>query len=37
MEIKMSELELMVLYDMYENGYNPLNPEDVIEYWKERL
>lgn len=33
----MSELELLVQYDMYENGFDPSNKEDVIKYWKEKL
>lgn len=32
-----SDLELMVQYDMYINGYDPSNIEDIKEYWKERL
>lgn len=31
------ELELLVEYDMYINGYDPNNKEDVETYWKERL
>lgn len=32
-----SDLELMVMMDMYVNGYNPSNEEDVKKYWEERL
>lgn len=32
-----SDLELMVIKDMYENGYDFLNPQDVKQYWDERL
>lgn len=32
-----SYLELLVIYDMYENGFDPSNPEDVKDYWKEKL
>ena len=37
MEVKYSELELLVMKDMMEDGYDPLNPEDVQEYWRLRL
>lgn len=33
----MSDLELLIMTDMYVNGYNPSCKEDIIEYWKERL
>jgi len=33
----MSDLELLVKRDMYENGYDPSNFEDVKKYWEERL
>jgi len=32
-----SDLELMVMVDMYANGYDPSNTEDVKKYWEERL
>lgn len=32
-----SDLELLVMYDMYENGFDPANPTDVMNYWNERL
>jgi hypothetical protein len=32
-----SELELLVEYDMYVNGFDPTNPEDVKVYWEEKL
>lgn len=32
-----SELELMVIEDMYKNGYDFMNPEDVKKFWEERL
>lgn len=32
-----SDLEQLVEYDMYVNGYDPKNPEDVKKYWEERL
>ena len=32
-----SELELLVEYDMYINGYDPSNPEHIKQYWEERL
>jgi hypothetical protein len=32
-----SELELLVEYDMYINGFDPKDPKDVEKYWKERL
>jgi hypothetical protein len=32
-----SDLELLVEYDMYINGFDASNPEDVLRYWKERL
>ena len=33
----MSDLELLVIFDMYENGLDPSNKEDIIKYWKEKL
>lgn len=33
----MSELELLVEFDMYENGFDPSNPEHITLYWEERL
>ena len=33
----MSELEELVSFDMYENGYDPSNPQDVKKYWELRL
>ena len=33
----MSDLELLVEYDMYVNGFDPSKPEDVKAYWEERL
>lgn len=32
-----SDLELSVMFDMYINGYNPSDKEDIIAYWNERL
>lgn len=32
-----SELELLIMGDMIENGYDPLSKEDIIRYWSERL
>jgi hypothetical protein len=32
-----SDLELLVKYDMYINGYDPSDPEDIGAYWKEKL
>lgn len=32
-----SELELMVIEDMYADGYDHTNPEDVKKFWEERL
>ncbi len=32
-----SDLELLVMNDMYENGYDPSKKEDIIAYWAERL
>lgn len=37
MKTEYSELELLVMKDMMENGYDPLNPEEVKEYWRLRL
>jgi hypothetical protein len=28
-----SDLEFMVDYDMYVNGFDPANKDDVIAYW----
>lgn len=33
----MSDLEYLVMYDMYCHGYDPTNCEDVVAYWNERL
>ena len=33
----LSELELLVIHDMYELGYDPANKEDINKYWEERL
>lgn len=30
----MSDLELLVEYDMYELGFDPKNPEEVKQYWE---
>lgn len=32
-----SDLELLIEYDMYENGYDPNNIEDVKLYWESLL
>lgn len=32
-----SELEMLVMYDMYINGYDSSKKEDIIAYWNERL
>ena len=32
-----SELELLVEYDMFVNGYDPANWTDVLAYWNELL
>lgn len=32
-----SDLELEVMFDMYINGYDVSNPEDIQRYWDERL
>ncbi len=32
-----SDLELLVMYDMYINGYDSSKKEDIIAYWSERL
>ena len=32
-----SDLELLVQFDMYENGFDPSKPEEVIEYWRTRI
>ena len=33
----LSDLELLVIHDMYELGYDPANKEDINKYWEERL
>jgi hypothetical protein len=33
----LSDLEWLIEEDMYNNGYDPTNIEDVKAYWKERL
>jgi len=33
----MSDLENLVMYDMYINGYDPHNQNDIQKYWEERL
>jgi hypothetical protein len=30
----MSELEMLVTYDMYILGFDPINPEDIKKYWE---
>lgn len=32
-----SDLELLVEFDMYEQGYDPASQNDVEEYWKDLL
>lgn len=32
-----SDLELLVMADMYDNGYDPSDPEDVKLYWESIL
>jgi hypothetical protein len=32
-----SELENLVEFDMFTNGFDPSNIEDIKRYWKERL
>lgn len=32
-----SDLELLIKYDMYMNGYDPSDPQQVQQYWEERL
>lgn len=32
-----SELERIVIEDMYDAGYNAYNPDDVKKYWEEKL
>lgn len=32
-----TDLELLVEYDMYINGFDPSNLEDIKLYWEERL
>jgi hypothetical protein len=33
----MSDLEMLVITDMYELGYDPKNPEDIKLYWEAML
>ena len=33
----LSELEIMIIYDMEDNGFDPDIASDVEAYWKERL
>ena len=30
----MSDLETLVMYDMYEKGFDPSSKEDIKEYWE---
>jgi hypothetical protein len=32
-----SDLELMIVHDMWINGFDPTIPADVQEYWEQRL
>jgi len=32
-----SDLEMLIEYDMYDNGFDPSNKEHVTEYWRTRL
>ena len=32
-----SDLELLVIQDMWVNGYDPTVPQDVLEYWENLL
>lgn len=32
-----SELELLVMLDMIDQGYDPSNKEHIEQFWKERL
>jgi hypothetical protein len=32
-----SDLELLIRYDMYINGYDPDDVQQVQKYWEERL
>lgn len=32
-----SDLEMLVMTDMYENGYDPASREDIELYWEELL
>jgi hypothetical protein len=32
-----SELELLVEYDMFVNGWDPANKDDIIAYWASML
>ena len=32
-----SDLELLVMADMYENGYDPASSDDINEYWEDQL
>ena len=36
-EDMLSELELLVMMDMSDQGYDPYNEQSVNNYWKERL
>ena len=36
-DVMKSDLELLIEYDMYENGFDPTNQEQVTEYWRTRL
>lgn len=33
----MSDLEFLVYADMVDNGYDPLDKNDLVKYWSERL
>ena len=33
----LSELENLVEFDMFSNGFDPANEEDIKRYWEERL
>jgi hypothetical protein len=32
-----SDLEIMVINDMYQQGYDPMSVEDIKEYWEDLL
>jgi len=32
-----SDLEMLVMADMYEQGYDPASVDDIKEYWKDIL